>query len=98
MDAEIPHLRRVDRLIWTLIAITAGIDLAASLLGNFRIIWTTFLAAAVTNLLLYSTYRFYTTTRRDPRIASALICTAQVIAFAAVGAPLSYVAASAGYP
>jgi membrane-associated phospholipid phosphatase len=98
MDAEIPHLRRLDRLIWTIIAITAGINFAVSVFGTFRIIWTTFLAAAVTTLLLYLTYRFYTTTRKDPGIASALICTAEVIAFAAVGAPLSYVAASAGYP
>jgi len=98
MDAEIPHLRRLDRLIWTIIAITAGINFAVSVFGTFRIIWTTFLAAAVTNLLLYLTYRFYTTTRKDPGIASALICTAEVIAFAAVGAPLSYVAASTGYP
>jgi membrane-associated phospholipid phosphatase len=98
MDAEIHHLRRVDRLIWTLIAIIAGINLAASVLGTFRIIWTTFLAATITNLLLYMAGRFYATTRKNPQAASALTCTAQVIAFAAVGAPLSYIAASASYP
>jgi membrane-associated phospholipid phosphatase len=98
MDAVPPHLRRVDRLIWTLIAIVTGINLTASVLGPFRVIWTTFLAAAVTNLLLFAAYRFYTTTRNDLRIASALNCTAQIIAFAAVGAPLSYIAASADFP
>jgi membrane-associated phospholipid phosphatase len=98
MDTEIDHLRHVDRLIWTMIAIIAGIDLAASVLGTFRIIWTTFLAAAITNVLLYLAGRFYATARKDPRAASALTCTAQIIAFAAVGAPFSYIAASAGYP
>ncbi len=98
MDAEIDHLRRVDRLIWIMIAIIAGIDLAASALGTFRIIWTTFQAAAITNVLLYLAGRFYATARKDPRAASALTCTAQVVAFAAVGAPFSYIAASAGYP
>ena len=38
------------------------------------------------------------TWRSDPRLASGLNCTAQVVAFAAVGAPLSYIAASANLP
>jgi hypothetical protein len=41
---------------------------------------------------------FYWRWRSDPRLASGLLSTAQVIAFAAVGAPLSYIAASANAP
>jgi len=36
--------------------------------------------------------------RPDPRLASGLEATAQVVAFAAVGAPLSYLAAAANLP
>ncbi|MCC6946514.1 MAG: phosphatase PAP2 family protein [Bradyrhizobiaceae bacterium] len=41
---------------------------------------------------------FYEVKRPDPRIASALGGAGQIIAFSAVGAPLSYLAASAGLP
>ena len=42
--------------------------------------------------------RFYRDRRSEPKLASALESTAQVMAFAAVAAPLSYVAASVGLP
>lgn len=91
-------LRRLDRLIWTMIAAVAAIVLAAPLLSEFRIAWHAFLAPALVCTLLIAGGWFYRRRRSDPRLASALTSTAQVIAFAAVGAPLSYIAASAGFP
>ena len=41
---------------------------------------------------------FYARVRPDPRLASGCLSTAQVIAFAAVAAPLSYLAAAADLP
>ena len=91
-------LRILDRLIWgTVAAVTAAV-LAAPLAGNFRIAWTTFLAPALACAVLVLGGYFYSRWRSDPRLASGLLSSAQVIAFAAVGAPLSYIAASANVP
>jgi hypothetical protein len=51
-----------------------------------------------TCLLLLAGARYYATRRNDPNLASALASTAQLMAFAAVGAPLSYIAASLALP
>jgi membrane-associated phospholipid phosphatase len=91
------HLQRADRLIWALIAIVAATDLAASVGGPFHIKWASFQAAGIVSLLFYAAGSFYST-RNDLRAASALLCTAQFMLFAAVGAPLSYIGASAARP
>jgi hypothetical protein len=54
--------------------------------------------SAVICLLLLAAARYYAGHRDDPHLASALHSTAQLIAFAAVAAPLSYVAAAAAQP
>jgi membrane-associated phospholipid phosphatase len=47
---------------------------------------------------LVITAGYYLRFRAEPKLGSALSGTAQIAAFAAVGAPLSYIAASAGLP
>jgi hypothetical protein len=91
-------LRRLDRLIWTMVAAVAAIMLAAPAVSDFRIAWHAFIAPALACTVLVAAGWFYRRWRTDPRLASALVSTAQVIAFAAVGAPLSYIAASANLP
>jgi membrane-associated phospholipid phosphatase len=88
-------LRRLDRLIWILVAAVAAMVLAAPLLSGFYIDWPTFAAPFGTVLTLCGGAWFYRHWRRDERLASGLQSTAQLIAFAAVGAPLSYLAAGA---
>jgi membrane-associated phospholipid phosphatase len=97
MSAGHDQLQRADRLIWALIAIVAALDLAASIGGSFHIKLTTFWPVAIGGLLLSAAGGFYSI-RKDMRAASALFGTAQFALFAAVGAPLSYVAASAALP
>jgi hypothetical protein len=87
-------LRRLDRRIWALVAIVAAIVLAAPALSDFRIAWQTFAAPALATGILLSVSWFYWSWRVDPRLASGLVCSAQIVAFAAVGAPLSYLAAA----
>jgi hypothetical protein len=96
MDGE--TLSRLDRLIWATVAMVAVVVIAAPLVSHFQIGWDTFIAPALACTILSAGSRFYSRWRRDPRLASGLLCTAQVIAFAAVGAPLSYIAASANAP
>jgi membrane-associated phospholipid phosphatase len=98
MDREAVALRRLDGLIWAIVALVAAIVLAAPAVSEFHIVWHTFVAPVVTCSLLLAAGWFYRRRRPDPRLASGAICTAQVIAFAAVGAPLSYLAASANLP
>ncbi|MGH6770604.1 MAG: phosphatase PAP2 family protein [Xanthobacteraceae bacterium] len=98
--SDVAALRRLDHLIWTMIAAVAAIVLAAPLVSSFHIVWPSFGAPVAACLLLVAGAWFYGNWRHDPKLASGLQCTAQVIAFAAVGAPLSYLAAgaSAAFP
>lgn len=91
------QLRRADRLIWSLIAIIAGMVVAACVLGSFHIEWASFRAVSIASLLLCAASSFYSA-RKDSKAASALLCTAQFALFPAVAAPLSYIAASAALP
>jgi membrane-associated phospholipid phosphatase len=96
MDALALH--RLDRLIWTMIALVAAIVIAATAVSDFRFEWRTFVAPGLGCLALALAGWFYRRWRSDLRLASGLSSTAQMIAFAAVGAPLSYLAASANLP
>jgi hypothetical protein len=94
--ADPDALRRLDRMIWVLVGAVAAIILAAPLVSGFYLEWRAFAAPALATAALSAGAWFYRTRRRDPKLASGLDCTAQLIAFAAVGAPLSYLAAAAG--
>ena len=91
-------IRRLDRLIWALLAATAAIVLTAPAVSDFRIVWHAFITPAAACSLLIAGSWFYRRWRTDPRLASGLTSTAQVVALGAVGAPLSYIAASAAFP
>ncbi len=91
-------LRRLDGLIWALIAAVAAIALASPWVSRFSLSWTTFAVPALAVLALTGAACFYRRGRPDPRLASGLENTAQVVAFAAVGAPLSYLAAAMNLP
>jgi membrane-associated phospholipid phosphatase len=93
-----PPLERLDRLIWAVIGAVAAIVLVAPVVSSFFLKWPTFATPAVVALLLIGGAWFYRHRRPDPRIASGLENTAQLIAFAAVAAPLSYLAAAANLP
>jgi hypothetical protein len=96
MTEDAATLRRLDALIWAIVIIVVVLVLVAPFVSDFAIAWTTFVAPLGLCLALTSGAAFYRRWRNDPRLASSLECTAQVIAFAAVGAPLSYLAAAAG--
>jgi hypothetical protein len=98
--SDVAALRRLDHVIWTMIAAIAAVVLAAPLVSNFYIAWPSFGTPIVACLLLAAGAWFYDNWRCDPKLASGLQCTTQVIAFATVGAPLSYLAAgiSAVFP
>lgn len=90
--------KHADRIIWIAVAATAAVVLTVAMLGPLRIEWISFWKPALVTVLLILMSRFYTTVRKDEALASALVGAAQLIAFAAVAAPLSYVAASAALP
>lgn len=97
MRDDAAALRQLDRLIWTVIAAVGAIVLAAPIVSTFYLVWSTFVAQALAAAALVTVSSFYRS-RRDLQPSSALECTAQVVVFAAVGAPLSYFAASANLP
>lgn len=89
---------RLDRIIWLMTGMVATIVLVAASASRFEIAWKAFLPPAIAAAVLTALAWLYRTWRPDVRLAAGLTSTAQVIAFAAVGAPLSYIAASASLP
>src|SRR5215470_12803732 len=69
-----------------------------SVARHFSIVSEAFAAPIGASLALAAAGWFYARVRPDPRLASGCLSTAQVIAFAAVAAPLSYLAAAADLP
>ena len=98
MDTGPNRLKHADRAIWIVIAAVAGAVLISSALGPFQIEWASFRKAALAVTVLISVSWFYSAIRKDTPLADALMSAAQIIAFAAVAAPLSYVGASAAFP
>jgi membrane-associated phospholipid phosphatase len=90
------HLRKVDHLIWSIVTMVTVVVLVSPVFSDFFLVWTSFGPPVVACLALCSAAWFYRRWRRDPRLAAGLECSGQLIAFAAVGAPLSYLAAAAG--
>lgn len=91
-------LRELDTVIWRIIGVLGAIVLLSPLVTDFRIVWGSFYLPVSCSALLAGGSWFYGAKRRDPRLSSALGGTAQLIMFSAVGAPLSYLAASFGLP
>jgi membrane-associated phospholipid phosphatase len=98
MHGDAATLRRLDIVIWAIVAAVALTVSVACIVSDFRLVWSSFLAPAGAGVVLLAGQALYSTWRRDPVLASALGCTAQVVAFSAVAAPLSYVGASFGLP
>lgn len=91
-------LRRLDNVIWLSIALIAAFVLTAAAFSNFTVVLKSFAAPVGICLLLKLGAHYYRDRRNDHNLASTLETTTQLIAFAAVAAPLSYVAASASLP
>jgi PAP2 superfamily len=92
------RLRRADLAIWATIGLAGLIVAAATFATPFRIEWRSFLMPVSCVALLAAAAWFYRSIRNERRLAAVLTSTSQIIAFAAVGAPLSYLAAGAGFP
>lgn len=91
-------LRRLDIVIWGIIGLAGAVILLSPVATDFKIVWRSFYLPVSASALLVSGSWFYSVRRCDPRLSSALGGTAQLVMFSAVGAPLSYLAASAGLP
>jgi PAP2 superfamily len=98
MNWHVAGLRRLDGIIWSLVAGVAALALIAGVFGGLTVALKSYAAPASICLLLKLGACYYRNRRNDHNLASALESTAQVMAFAAVAAPLSYVAASAAMP
>lgn len=98
MNATHHQLQLTNSAIWITIGLVALSVIAAALSGLVDIAWHSFLAQAIVAALLTAGGHYYHTARDEKRLGAILIATAQIICFAAVGAPLSYIAAMSGFP
>src|SRR5947199_6989839 len=87
---------RANAAIWLTIGVVAIAVAGAPLLTGVEIAWHTFLVPALLTLLLTLGGLYYRTVRGEYRLGAILGSTAQIIGFAAVAAPLSYIAALPG--
>ena len=98
MSEHATGLRRLDDIIWALVTAVAAIVLIASAAGGFHIALKSYAVPASTGLLLMLGTYFYRVHRTDHKLASTLESTSQLVVFAAVAAPLSYLAAGTALP
>jgi hypothetical protein len=92
------RLRRADFAIWATIGLIGLTMAGAACVTALQVEWRSFLAPVSCGALIAAAGWFYRSVRREPRLATVLTSTSQIIAFAAVGAPLSYLAVTAGFP
>jgi hypothetical protein len=92
------YLQRADAAVWITIGVVAITVAGFALLGRFELDLRSFLAPVASTALLGAGGWIYRTIRHEQRLGAILTSTAHIIAFAAVGAPLSYIAATAGFP
>ena len=97
-SAAVPTLGRADIAVWTVIGLSAAVIAGFALWTSFAIAWRSFAAPASVAALLAIGAWFYRSVRGEQRLGAILASTAQIISFAAVAAPLSYIAAAAGFP
>jgi len=95
---EVVILRRFDKIIWGVISLLGTIILLAPMFTDFQIVWRTFILVLLASSTLSAGSWFYLAKRYDPRLSSALGAAAQILAFCALGTPLSYLAARVGFP
>ena len=95
---EIAAVRRVDAMIWAMIAIVAAIILTSATITDFRIVWRSYATICTVSASLLAASWFCRAKRNEPRLSLALGAAAQILVFSAVVAPLSYLAASFGLP
>jgi PAP2 superfamily protein len=92
------YLQRADAAVWMTIGVIALTVVGFALLGPFELNLRSFLIPATSTALLAAGGWFYRSVRNEPRLGASLTSTAHLIGFAAVAAPLSYIAATAGFP
>jgi membrane-associated phospholipid phosphatase len=90
--------RRIDYLIWVTIAVVGGAVIAATAVSAFVVVWSSLVNAVLVCSGLVFASLYYRHIRKEQPLAEALCGASQVIAFATVAAPLSYIAASAAFP
>lgn len=87
-----------DRLVWTLIASILVATIVWLDRAGLRFVWDGAILTTSACAGLVALATFYRTWRPEPRIAATLVGLAQVIAFGACAAPLSYAVAATGGP
>lgn len=85
-------------LIWLIVVATAATVVAAAAATDFSLVPGSFTVPAAVAAVAAIGGTFYRVRRPDARLSAVCTGTAQILAFTAAAAPLSYLAASAGLP
>lgn len=90
--------RTFSALLWRIVALVTAATAGAMIAAGLSFDWRSAVIPVAACLGLAPLIWLYRYRRRDDRIATALDCVAQLVAFSAVGLILSYVAASTDHP
>ncbi len=92
------YLQHADVAVWMTIGVIAIAVAGFALLGPFELDLRSFLMPAASTVLFAAGGWFYRSVRNETRLGAILSSTAHMVGFAAVAAPLSYIAAASGFP
>ncbi len=98
MKPDHDYLQRADVTVWMTIGAIAITVAGFALLGRFDLDLRSFLAPVAATALLAGGGWYYRSVRHEARLGAILSSTAHIVGFAAVAAPLSYIASTAGFP
>jgi hypothetical protein len=98
MKSGLNDLVRADTAVWMTIGVIAIAVAGFALMGYIELNTSSFLLPATATALLAAGGWFYRSIRNEQRLGAILSSTAHIIGFAAVAAPLSYIAATSGFP
>ncbi len=98
MKSGLGYLARTDLAVWTTIGIIAMAVAGFASIGAFELNAGSFLLPTAATALLAAAGWYYRSARNEERLGAILSSTSHITGFAAVAAPLSYIAATSGFP
>ncbi len=96
-DSEFGVFRDLDKVIWACLALLI-VPIALAVAGPFTLDRQSYAPPLLAAAILAALAHYYDRYRQEASLAAALSAIGQLVLFTALAAPLSYVAASLGWP
>ncbi len=98
VEIETRRIERAQRVTWIFLAVLSLVTLCWLPFSTISLVPLSLLLPVTIGAVFMAAAWYYTRWRNEPRLANALDCTGQMIAFLAFGSLLSYQMATLGFP